>query len=127
LDDPEYGFFVHHDAGHVALAVQLVVEDVGAVLLEDYALRPAGNGSLCGLDKLRPWRIGGRDCRCKAYNDFPGDVSRPQVLPVAPDAGENVLFNFHSLYVLCSSTSFLLCRKIQVIYYVSRKIEHIII
>jgi hypothetical protein len=82
----------------VALAVHLVLEDVGAVLLEDDALGPAGDGGLRRHVKLRRGRIGGlRERRCNAYDDFPGDVCGPQVLPVAADAGVKIigLFNYN--------------------------------
>ena len=92
MDDPEYGFFVHHDAGHVASAEHLVLEEVGAVLLEDDALGAAGDGGLRGPDKLHRGWIGGVERLCKAGKDFPGDVYGPQVLLGAADAGERIVF-----------------------------------
>jgi hypothetical protein len=70
------------DAGQVALAGGLAVEDVGTVLLEDDALGPAGDGGSAGPAKLRRGRIVGLELRRSAYHDFPGDVFRPQLLRV---------------------------------------------
>jgi hypothetical protein len=69
----------------VALADDLGVKAVGTVLLEDDALGPAGDGGSAGPAKLPRRRIVGPEHRRTAYDDFPGDVFRPQILLVAAD------------------------------------------